>query len=141
MEIRDARFEDLESLLELAHLVHRFLPEPLRSKPMDDVQMQRILVVTLYSDNGFAKVVEKDGKVIGCLIGVISVNQWGLKVAQDVFTLSRAKTRDLLEAFKAWAHEKDADVTHVTDLCGKPAYRKMIESVGFKNTGTVLTGV
>lgn len=140
MIIRDGTFQDFGQVLDLAHEVYGNFPESLRHKPLNEAQIQRIYVLMSHSDNGFVKVVEKDGKVEGCMVGAITENHWGLQAAQDLFVMAHGGTRKLLQEFKAWAESKDADLIHVTDLCGQPGYQQVIESAGFKPLGTVLAG-
>jgi hypothetical protein len=138
MIIRDGTWEDWPEVLELVHEVHGIFPEPIRSMPLNDAQCQRVYVVNMSNPNGFVKVAEEDGKVTGCMVGLIIENHWGLQTAQDLFVLAHGATRRLLEAFRDWAEEKGADLTLITDLCGRPGYEDLIKSVGFKPTGTVL---
>lgn len=140
MIIRDAKWEDWPTVLELAHEVHRFFPEPINQMPLNDAQIQRVYVVNMQNPNGFVKVAEKDGNVVGCMVGVIVENHWGLNCAQDLFVMSHGGTKRLLEAFREWADDKGADLTLITDLCSQPGYRNIIESVGLKSTGAVYMG-
>ena len=136
--IRDGKFEDFEILLPLAHEVHRF--SPFADLPINEAQIQRVYVMSLFSDDGFVKVAEDDGKIVGCMVGAVAVNQWGLRVAQDMFMMSRGGTGALIKIFKKWAKERDADMTLITDLCSSKGYREIIESQGFTATGTILVG-
>lgn len=142
VRLRDGTFDDFEKLLPLAYEVHSFTPPPVCDLPLNDAQIQRVYVVTLVSEDGFVKIAERDnGEIAGCMVGVIQENQWGLRVAQDLFNLSKGGTRMLLEAFRDWAAEKGADMTHITDLCERPGYGEMIKDVGFKANGKIYTRV
>lgn len=142
MIIRDATFDDWPQVLPLAYKVHdNIFPSHLRDLPLNDAQIQRTYVTTIYAPNGFVKVAENEGKIVGCLVAGIALNGWGLQVASDIFMFSEGGTKKLLIAYREWAKEKGADIVHITDLCGIPEYHKVIESAGFKLAGTLFFGV
>lgn len=140
MIIRDATWEDWPQVLPLAYKVHEFFPAHLRDHPLNDAQIQRTYVVSMGAPNGFVSVAEDDGNIVGCLVAGISENGWGLQVASDIFMFSQGGTKKLLQAYKAWAQEKGADVINVTDLCDQPGYHEVIEAAGFKRAGTLFFG-
>lgn len=141
MIIRDAVFEDFDQVLQLAYEVHDFFPPHLRDHPLNDAQIQRVYVMSIYAPNAFVMVVEEEDKIVGCMVAAIALNGWGLQVASDVFMFSKGGTKKLLIAYREWAKANGADIIHVTDLCDRPGYHKVIESAGFKRAGTLFFGV
>lgn len=139
--IRNATFEDFPQVLELAYKVHDFFPPHLRDHPLNDAQIQRTYVVSMFAPNGFVMVAEDDGNIVGCMVAGITENGWGLQVASDIFMFSQGGTKKLLVAYKAWAKDQGAHVINITDLCDQPGYQQVIESAGFKRAGTLFFGV
>jgi len=137
VKVRDGVFEDFEKVLPLAHEVHRFSPSPFSDYPINDAAIQRTYVVQMFNPQGFVKVAETDdGEIVGVMVGMVYENQWGLKMAQDLFMMAHGGTRMLLEAFRDWSHERGVAITQITDICNQPGYGEMIKSVGFKSGAT-----
>lgn len=126
-------------MLPLAREVHAFSPKPFCDMPVNEAEVQRSFVVSMYSPDGFVKVVEKDGEVVGCMVAMAFTNHWGIKVAQDLFLMSHGGSRMLIQSYKQWAREKEA-VPMITDLCEKTGYRDLIKTCGFEAVGTNLIG-
>lgn len=142
MIIRDGQYEDLDHVVRLAHEVHDFFPPHLRDLPLNEAQIQRVYVTTMFSEDGFVKLVEEDdGSISGGMVAGISLNGWGLRVASDIFMLAHGGTKKLLTEYKAWAKERGADVIYVTDLCDRPGYREVIKAAGFRSAGELFFGV
>ena len=139
MIIRDAKFEDLEGLMEIAHKVHQ--SSIFAAFPMNEAAIQRTFAVAMQFDRGFVWVVEHKGKIVGCMAGTITENHFGIRVAKDLFTYSAGGTDKLLKAFKAWAKENDAQITQLSDFCGRKRYQKLIEDLGFMPVGINFVGV
>lgn len=99
---------------------------------MDAVEIQRHFVVLRYADDGYTRVLEEDGKIVGCMVGQVGKNYWGVMAANDIVTYAEKGTHLLLKDFKRWAKEKGAQITYITDMSGDPRYRRLIELIGFQ---------
>ena len=139
MEIRDAIFNDLESLLPLAHEAHQ--NSIFAGMEMNDAILQRNFVTAIQFDDGFAKVIVKDNKVIGGMVGMIIENHFGIRCAVDLFTYAHVGTDRLIRAFKRWAMVRAAMFVQITDLSGNPKYHKLIAGLGFEQGGVNFIGV
>ncbi len=139
MIIRDAVFEDLEQVMPILHDIHK--ASIFAAFPMNEAYIQRTFVVTMQFGKGFVKVVEDKGKIIGCMAAVITENHFGIRVAKDLFTYSEGGTGKLLKEFKAWAKENDAQITQISDFCGRERYHKLITDMGFMPVGINFVGV
>jgi len=139
MIIRDAVFEDLEQLMPIAHDIHK--GSIFAAYPMDEAQIQRVFVTTMAFEDGFIKVVERKGKIVGCMAGVVSENHFGIRCAQDLFTFSVGGTEKLLKEFKAWAKQHGAQFVQISDFCGRERYHRLITEMGFMPTGINFIGV
>ena len=139
MEIRDAVFEDLEQLMPIAHEVHQ--SSIFAAFPMNEAYIQRTYVVMMKFDKGFVKVAEDKGKIVGFMAARITENYFGIRVAKDIFTFSVGGTDKLLREFKTWAKENDAQVTQISDFCGRKRYHDLIVDLGFMPTGINFVGV
>lgn len=133
MEIRDGTFEDFALLLPIMHEAHQ--GSMLRDIPMNEATMQRNYVTAMAFDKGFVKVVEKDGKVIGGIVGIIAENHYGILCAQDIFLYSRGGTNQLIKAFCQWAREQGAMFTQITDQSSGGRYQKLITNLGLVQGG------
>ncbi len=133
MIVRDAIFEDLEQLMPIAHEVHK--QSIFADTPMNEAQIQRVFVLSMNFHDGFAKVVEHKGKVVGCMFGVVVDNHFGIRCAQDLFTYSRGGTNTLIKEFKAWAKERGAQFVQISDLSGRDRYHRLIKEMGFMPQG------
>ena len=134
MNIRDATFEDFPEVLAIMH--HVFDQSIFAGMQMNDAMIQRNFVVAMYFDQGFAKVTVHKGKVVGCLSGFISENQWGIRCAQDSFNYSVGGSDRLVRAFKEWADSNGALFTQLTDFSGSSRFHTLIEKSGFEKAGT-----
>ncbi len=139
MIIRDAKFEDLEPLMRIAHDVHQ--SSIFAAFPMNEASIQRTFAVTMQFGKGFVRVVEHKGKVVGCMAATITENHFGIRVAKDLFTYSEGGTDKLLKEFKAWAKENDAQVIQISDFCGRRRYHDLITDLGFMPVGINFVGV
>lgn len=139
MIIRDAVFEDLEHLMPIAHDVHK--ASIFAAFPMNEAYIQRTFVVTMKFDMGFVKVVEHNSKIIGFMAAIITENHFGVRIAKDIFTYSEGGTDKLLKEFKAWARENDAQITQISDFCGRERYHNLITDMGFMPVGINFVGV
>lgn len=139
MIIRDATFEDAEALLPLAKEAHA--ASFMAAWPMNEAELQRLFVVSMAFDDGFAKVVENDGKVVGGMIGAVSNNAFGIRCGADYFTFSCGGTTELIKEFKTWALSRGAKFVHLTDLSGRPRYHQLITGLGFEPCGFNFVGV
>jgi hypothetical protein len=133
MNLRNATFEDKDSLMELAHKAHE--NSIFADFKMSEAEMQRTFVVLVASEEGYAKVIERDGDVIGGLIGAISMNQFGVRCAQDLLTFSYGGTQLLIKDFYKWAKAQGADFVQMTDLGGIKRYDKLISALAFEPSG------
>lgn len=138
MIIRDAKFEDLEQLMPIAHEVHG--QSVFAAIPMNEAHIQRVFVTSMAFEDGFVKVVEHKGRVRGCLAGVVTENHFGIRCAQDLFTFSRGGTDKLLKEFKTWALARGAKFVCIIDLFGNKRYQKLIIEAGFHPVGINFIG-
>lgn len=139
MIIRDATFEDCAQLLPIGREVHA--RTAFAAFPMNEAALQRLVVTMITFPNGFAKVAERNGKVVGALIGGVSDNQWGVRCASDLFLYSKGGTDKLIKEFRAWAGERGAKFIHITDLSGRKRYHQMMRKIGFHPCGLNFVGV
>ena len=102
---------------------------------MNRATIQRNFVVAMQFDDGYAKVLEKDGKVIGGLVGLIGDNSCGIRSAQDLFTYSNGGTTILIKDFLQWAEVRGARFVQVTDLSHNPRYEKLCRAMGLNPAG------
>lgn len=139
MMLRDATFQDLEALLPLARVAH--LQSIFAGMEMNDAIIQRNLVTAIQFEDGFAKVIEKDGEVLGGLVGIISENHFGIRCAQDLFNYSRGGTDLLIKAFTKWAEVRSCRFVQVTDLSGNRRYQSLLTELGLAPSGINFVGV
>lgn len=131
--MRDAKFQDLEVLLPLAHEAHansRF-----SDLEINDAVIQRNFVVAIRFGQ-FAKVIEVDGRVVGGMVGCMGENNMGIRCARDFFCFSRGGTHILISAYKAWAKERGAQIIQISDQSGNSRFQKLITGLGFESAGT-----
>ena len=134
MNIRDATFEDFPEVLAIKHTV--FDQSIFAGMEMNNAIIQRNFVVAVHFDQGFAKVAVHKDKVVGCLVGLIGDNPWGIRCAQDLFNYSVGGTDKLIREFKEWAEANGAMFAQITDLSGSSRYHALIERSGFEKSGT-----
>lgn len=134
MIIRDATFTDLEHLLPLFHEAHKC--SRFRNMEMNDAVMQRNFVTAVQFDDGFAKIVTRDGRLMGGMVALIGDNHYGIRCAQDLFCYSQGGTAKLIKAYKIWARDRGALFAQMTDLSGNSRYHKLITGLGFEPAGT-----
>ena len=139
MLLRDATFKDLEALLPMAREAH--LQSIFAGLEMNESIVQRNLVIAIEFQQGFAQVIEKDGEVLGGLVGIVTSNHLGVRCAQDLFNYSSGGTDLLLKSFMKWAHEKGAAFVSITDLSGKPRYQRLLTELGLHPSGVNFVGV
>ncbi len=138
MKIRDAVFEDFEVLLPMAVEAHA--RTVFARWPMNEAAVQRQFVIMMAFDNGYARVVEHKGRIVGGLIGAGCENQWGVMCATDMFMLSEGGTDLLLKDFKQWATQHGAEFAHITDLCGRKRFHRLLERLGLRQCGFNFVG-
>ena len=136
MNLRDATFDDMEALMPLAREAH--LKSWMRDMPMNEAIVQRNFVVAMQFDDGYAKVVMKDGEVVGGLVGLIADNHFGIRHAQDLFCFSRGGTEMLIGNFLGWAKERGAEFVHMTDISMNLRYQKLCQTLGLERAGVNL---
>ena len=86
--------------------------------------------------NFFVEVVEEDGKIVGCLAGMIAETVWGTKIATDLFVSSSKDTHKLIKRFIKWAKERKADGVTLNNISGNPRFDRLIERLGLSPVGT-----
>ena len=139
VEIRDATFNDLEAILPIMHAEHE--RTIFRDMPMNDAIIQRNFVTAMAMDNGFAKVIEHKGKVVGCLVGIIAENHFGLRCAQDLFNGSSRGTDMLVRSFLLWSNARSVQFVQLTEYTGKERYRDLLTGLGLQPCGMNFVGV
>ncbi|MDH3638902.1 MAG: hypothetical protein OES09_10645 [Gammaproteobacteria bacterium] len=133
MKIRDATFNDFEQILPIMHTVHA--NSVFKDIEMNDAIIQRNFVVAMSFDDGYAKVADHHGKIIGALVGIISDNHFGIRCAQDLFSYSSAGTHQLIKDFMLWAQVRGVRFIQVTDLAECLRYQKLCRLVGLEPIG------
>ena len=103
--------------------------------------VQRIFVTMLAFDKGYAKVIEKDGQVVGGLVGVISDNQLGISCSQDLFFFSTGGSDLLIKDFLGWSKGSGAKFVQISDFSNAKRYHKLLKTVGLSPAGTNFIGV
>lgn len=126
-------FVDLADLIPLAKEAHS--RSVFRDTPMNEAFMQRNFVTAVEFDRGYAKVVEDKGNIVGGLVGIISDNHYGIKIAQDLFCYSKGMTDRLIKDFALWAQVRGAEYVHITDLTGNEKYQDLLRELGFVSGG------
>lgn len=134
MKIREATFTDLDDLLPIFHVAHE--NTIFKDMEINESVCQRHFVTAIEFDNGYAKVVEHKGKVVGGLVGIVSDNAFGIRCAQDLFCYSGGMTDRLLEDFALWARVRGARFAQVTDLSNNERYQRLCEKIGWQVAGT-----
>lgn len=84
--------------------------------------------------HGFARIVVHEGKIVGGMFALILPNNWGKKMALDLWCYSEMYTPQLLKEYKKWAGDTPAVVTNTF---GNERFDRLIELMGFKKTSTV----
>ena len=125
--------DDFGKLLPMARKAHA--ASPFSHTEMDIPHMKRMWAHCIAFDDGFAKVIERSGKVVGGMAGAVGMNQWGALAASDIFMLSKGGTDTLIKEFIKWGKGRNADYVHITDLSGNERYQRLIETVGPKRCG------
>ena len=133
MIIRDGTFDDFILLLPIMHEAHQ--GSMFKDIPMNEATLQRNYVTAMMFKKGFVKVIEKDGEVLGGMVGVIAENHYGIICAQDLFTYSRGGTDMLITAFRRWARNNGALFTQITDQSEGNRYQKLITNLGLVQGG------
>ncbi len=108
---------------------------------MNQAAVQRVFVTSIQFPDGFARVVEKDGVVVGGMGGIISESHLGVKCAVDLFTFSHGGTDKLIREFREWARERGARFIQITDNSGRNRYQNLIAGMGFQPSGMNFIGV
>jgi len=126
--IRDAIPEDYELLLPIAEDAYE--KSVFNGIEFDPTAIRRTFVTATAFDNGFAKVVIQDGRHVGCMLGIITVNHFGIRCATDLFCYSHTGTYHLIKQFIEWSRVKGAKFVQVTDLTGSERYQKLIKHTG-----------
>lgn len=139
MIIRYAYFADLQYLMPLAHEAHG--KSVYADIEMNEAIVQRNFVTAMEFDDGYAKVVVKDGDVVGGLVGLVIENHFGIRCSTDLFCYSRAGTGKLIDDFAQWSFVRGARFVQVTDLTGNKRYQNVIRDVGFSPSGQNFTKV
>lgn len=133
MELRDATFKDLDHFIPIMQVVHR--KSMFKDIDMNVATIQRNFVVAATFDDGYAKVIEKDGRIVGGLVGMIGENHFGIRCAQDLFNYSRHGTDLLLKDFIKWAKVREARFVQITDMTHNGRYEKLCRLVDLDPAG------
>ncbi len=96
---------------------------------IDNSLLRRMFTITL--DSGFAKVVEGDGFIKGCMFAILSRNNWGIPTASDLICFSSHETHILLKQYKKWAVKVGAKQIAITNSFGNKKFERLIKILGF----------
>jgi len=131
--IIDANLTDFDELLPLAKFIHS--QSIFADTDFNESEVRRTFATAITFEDGFAKVVKHNGKIVGALIGFVAKNQWGIRIATDLLTFSQRQTDALIRSFSEWAKTRGAVAVNITDLTMRGRYQKLILSVGFEPAG------
>ena len=107
----------------------------------DESAMQRSFATLSVFENGYARLVELQDQVVGCLVGYVGKNQFGVLVAQDVFNFSKGDTHLLNKDFIRWAKAKGSVFVQVTDYSRQDSYGELLACIGLKPASVNYIGV
>lgn len=133
MIVRDAELRDFDELLPLFDVVHK--ESIFKDKKIDYTKARQVFAGVVTFDQGFAKIVERDGKVIGCMFGIVAQNHFGIKCTQDIFTFSYQGTDKLIRLFIDWSKNVGAEFVQVSNLTDNARFDKLIQLSGLKPAG------
>ena len=136
--IRNAELSDLPELLTLLEEAYADTPFSNMGYNADYVSERYTLIVSM-SDKFFRKVVVEDGKIVGVLLGIIDANFWGIPMGQTIVSYSRRDTHTLVRQFVQWSKSKGAKQVTVVTVPGKERYAKLIDKLGFFESGNFYT--
>ena len=131
--IRDITFDDYDELLTLAKGIDQFKIAVFADA--DDSCIRRTFALCVH--NGFAKVVVRHNKIIGCMFGVVKVNHWGVPCSFDLMTYSTFETPKLLRLFIEWSKLNGAKDVIISNTTGSERYNKLINIVLKPNQRTI----
>ena len=139
-EIRYATNEDVPILMEMIQEAHKESPRYSRLS-FNFHKVLELFYSLIVNDPGFAIVAERDGQIIGFMIGFCAP-YWGSDdlVASDILVYITPKYRGgssakkMVEAFIAWAKEKGAILIQLGVSTGIHTERtvSLYESLGLK---------
>lgn len=132
--LRAAKAQDFSSLLPYAITAHK--QSPLSSLPIDENKLRRVFITSIAFDDGYVKVIEKNGEVVGGLLGMVAENALGLRIAYDLFCYAECATHILIKDFMRWAKARHAHATQITDQSGSVRYQTLIKRLGLTPAGT-----
>jgi len=137
--IRDATADDYDQVARLAE-------SAIKSSALSDIEpdaatMIRVFAVCCSTDNGFGKVVERNGKITAAMFAVVTKNQVGAMVASDLMTAGRLGIDLLLDEYRKWAVCRGASVVLVSNISGNTRYDKLIEEKGYEQIGKIYRSV
>lgn len=126
----------MQALMPLARQAHR--DSAFSIFEFNEAIVQRSFVVAI--EFGFAKVAERNGEVVGGMVGVVTENHFGVKCGVDLFTCAHGGTDRLIKSFREWAREQGAEFIQITDLSGNERYRNLITGLGLRPSGINFMG-
>lgn len=143
--IRDAVKEDIPQLIELGRAMHA---EARRLNVMKYVPARVFVTLSSLIDSpeGFVKVVERDGELIGGLAAMARMHWFSTdRIACDLALFIRPDRRGgmtaalLLKEYKEWAKQQEVKLTQFTVSTGVhiASTGGLLERVGFKPAGFV----
>lgn len=135
MEIRDAKFDDLEAVVRLFRVAHE--KSPFADRPLDLLGVRRHFAVACATPGYFCRVGVHQGRIVGCLGGIIQANVVGVRIAYDVINIAERGTDRLIRAFFEWAQVNGADYVQIVDLTSNQRYSKLIDRLGMTDSGVV----
>ena len=136
--IRQSRISDKEALLKLWK--EGYGDTPFSEMEYDRLHVHRWFAICCeFQDHFFSRVVEKDGEVVGILMGVVDKNFWGKPTGQTLVSYSRHDSDKLIRQFIRWCKERGAEQVTITTATGKDRYKQLVEAFGFEETGRLYT--
>ena len=134
--VRDAKFDDFDELIPMFRSLFS-RSDFSKSGQFDLTHARRMFTVATATPNFFCQVVERNGRIVGCMGGVITDTFWGDSIATDVLMLSEVASDRLIRNFKAWAKRRGAVAVQITNLYGSDRYDKLLNRLGVPSSGQV----
>ena len=103
--------------------------------PIDKLSVLRTFVTAITFDTGFTQVAERNGVIVGAVVGIMSLNQIGLMCAQDLFTYSKGGTDKMIKCFIQWAQENGCAFVQISEYSDSNRYRHLLNAVGLRPAG------
>lgn len=140
-KVRDAGLLDLLVIAQLAEEYSEEAPQMKIHKVSIDTLMNN-LAATIVSDEGYLRVMELDGKIIGGMWGLLTTMPWSdTKLSQDIILFIKKDYRGyglpLIDDWVNWSLEKGASEVILSTASGikTELFYRLMERKGFSLQG------